>query len=230
MLEAAPPPPSRAYRDFVLSRPDAAETAAIRRCSTAPASTGARVHILHLSSARALDLIADAKRRGAAGHRRDLPALPVLRRRDDPRRRAAVQVLPADPRRRQPRGALAGAARRASSTCVVSDHSPATAEEKERGDGDLQQAWGGVSGAAGRVQRGRRRGRRRGIGIEQVSRWMSRSTADWSPASPARAGSRSAPTPTWSATSPDGASPSRPTGWRTATRSPRTPDGGSPAA
>ena len=29
---------------------------------------------------------------------------------------------------------------------IVSDHSPSTPEEKGRGDGDLQQAWGGISG------------------------------------------------------------------------------------
>ncbi|CAB4734062.1 unannotated protein [freshwater metagenome] len=51
-------------------------------------------------------------RRGAAGHGGDLPALPLLRGGDHPRRRTAVQVLPADPRRGQPRGALAGPARR----------------------------------------------------------------------------------------------------------------------
>ena len=44
--------------------------------------------------------------------RRDLPALPDLRRRAHRRRRHRAQVLPADPRGRQPRGAVGGAGRR----------------------------------------------------------------------------------------------------------------------
>ena len=44
--------------------------------------------------------------RGGAGERRDLPALPDAERGGDPGRAHGVQVLPADPRRRQPGGAL----------------------------------------------------------------------------------------------------------------------------
>ena len=61
---------------------------------------------------------------------------------------------------------------------VVSDHSPATAEEKGRGEGDLQQAWGGVSGLQVGFAAIAHEARRRDIGLEQVSRWMSRNTAD----------------------------------------------------
>ena len=64
VLAAAPAPPSRAYQDFVLSRPDQAETAAIRQVLDGARETGARVHVLHLSSARALDLLADARAEG----------------------------------------------------------------------------------------------------------------------------------------------------------------------
>ena len=70
--------------------------------------TAARVHIVHLSSASALDAdLRAAKRRGPAAHRRDLPALPVPRGRGDSRRRDPVQVRAADPRAREPRGAVA---------------------------------------------------------------------------------------------------------------------------
>lgn len=60
----------------------------------------------------------------------------------------------------------------------MSDHSPATAQEKLRGDGDLQQAWGGVSGLQVGFTAVAAEASRRGIGLAQVSRWMSRSTAD----------------------------------------------------
>ncbi len=50
--------------------------------------------------------------RRRAGDRRDVSALPGVRGRVDPGRCDRVQVLPADPRRREPRRALGGAARR----------------------------------------------------------------------------------------------------------------------
>ena len=58
---------------------------------------------------------ADAAHRAPRGHpddRRDLPALPGVRGRGDRRRGHAVQVLPADPGDRQPRGAVARAGAR----------------------------------------------------------------------------------------------------------------------
>ena len=61
---------------------------------------------------------------------------------------------------------------------VVTDHSPATAAEKGRGDGDLQQAWGGIAGLQVGFTAVVDEARRRGIGPEAVSRWMSRATAD----------------------------------------------------
>ena len=54
---------------------------------------------------------AAARAAGVDVTRRDLPALPDLRRRAHRRRRHRVQVLPADPRGRQPRGAVGGAGR-----------------------------------------------------------------------------------------------------------------------
>ena len=61
---------------------------------------------------------------------------------------------------------------------IVSDHSPATAEEKGKGGGDLQQAWGGVSGLQIGLSAVAQEARRRGIGLDRVSHWMSRNPAD----------------------------------------------------
>jgi allantoinase len=61
---------------------------------------------------------------------------------------------------------------------VVSDHSPATAEVKFAGGGDLQQAWGGVSGLQVGLAAVAHEAGRRGIGVAQVSRWMALNTAD----------------------------------------------------
>ena len=55
---------SRAYADFVATRPPRAELVAIERLVAAAADTGARVHVVHLSAADALPVIRDARARG----------------------------------------------------------------------------------------------------------------------------------------------------------------------
>ncbi len=54
----------RRYADFVASRPGAAEDSAIARLLDAARVTGARVHVVHLSSAAALPLLAEARADG----------------------------------------------------------------------------------------------------------------------------------------------------------------------
>ena len=81
------------------------------------ASTGARVHIVHLASADALPIARGARARPACRSRvRDLPALPDVCGRGDRRRRDGVQVRAADPRARQSRAPVASAGRRRAST------------------------------------------------------------------------------------------------------------------
>jgi len=52
--------------DYAASRPTLAEVAAVRELIEASRSTGGRVHIVHLSSGAALDLITEARRDGVA--------------------------------------------------------------------------------------------------------------------------------------------------------------------
>ena len=177
VLAESPARPSRSYRDFVLSRPDAAETEAIRRVLDGARETGARVHILHLSSARALDLIADARAEGLPVTVETCPHYLSFAAETIPD--AAPQFKCCPPIRDSGnREALWQALREGIIDCIVSDHSPATAEEKGRGDGDLQQAWGGVSGLQVGFSVLAQEARRRAIGLANLSRWMSRNTAD----------------------------------------------------
>jgi len=177
VLAEAPSAPTRSYRDFVLSRPDEAETAAIRQVLDGARETGARVHILHLSSARALDLIADAKAEGLPVTVETCPHYLSFSAETIPD--AAPQFKCCPPiRDGGNREALWQALREDIIDCIVSDHSPATAEEKNRGDGDLQQAWGGVSGLQVGFSVLAQEARRRAIPLADLSRWMSRNTAE----------------------------------------------------
>ena len=105
---------------------------------------------------------------GIADHRRDLPALPHLRGRGDPRRRHPVQVLPADPRGRQPRGRCGRRSAAATSTASSPTTRPCTPELKRLDARRLRHGLGrhlvAAARAARRVDRGaaaRARARRR---------------------------------------------------------------------
>ena len=177
VLADAPSGPSRSYADFVLSRPDEAETAAIRQVLDGARDTGARVHILHLSSAKALDLIAAARDEGLPVTVETCPHYLSFSAETIPDGASQFKCCPPI-RDSGNREALWQALRDGIIDCIVSDHSPATAEEKNRGDGDLQQAWGGVSGLQVGFSVLAHEARRRGIPLSDLSRWMSRNTAD----------------------------------------------------
>lgn len=177
VLDSAPHPPSRAYRDFVMSRPDESEVVAIKQVLDGARETGARVHILHLSSARALDQIADARAEGLPVTVETCPHYLSFATETIPD--ASPQFKCCPPIRDQGnREELWQALKWGIIDCIVSDHSPATAEEKLKGDGDLQLAWGGVSGLQVGFSALAQESRRRGISLSRLSRWMSRNPAD----------------------------------------------------
>jgi allantoinase len=175
-LAAAPHDGSRAYADFLLSRPHEAETAAIAGLLDAVRETGTRTHVLHLSSARALDLIARAKEEGLPVTAETCHHYLVLDAEHIPDGDAAFKCCPPI-RDRGNQDALWDGLRAGIIDCVVSDHSPATVEEKTRGDGDLQAAWGGISGLQAGFVALADAARRRGVPLADVSRWTSASTA-----------------------------------------------------
>ena len=177
VLEAAPSQASRAYADFLVSRPDEAETAAIRQVLDGARETGARVHVLHLSSARALDDIAAARAEGLPVTVETCPHYLCFAAESIPDASPQFKCCPPI-RDSGNREELWQALRSGVIDCIVSDHSPATAEEKGRGDGDWQQAWGGVSGLQVGFSAIAQEARRRALPLASVSRWMSTNTAD----------------------------------------------------
>ncbi|WP_171896220.1 allantoinase AllB [Nocardioides marmotae] len=177
VLDAAPHPPSRAYADFLLSRPDEAETTAVRRVLDGARATGARVHVLHLSSARAVDLLADARAEGLPVTVETCPHYLCLEADAIPDAAPEFKCCPPI-RDRANRERLWEALLAGVVDVVVSDHSPTTAEEKARGGGDLQQAWGGVAGLQVGFTAVAAEAAARGIGVERVAQWMATGTAD----------------------------------------------------
>ena len=177
VLAAAPVRPGGSYRDFVASRPHEAETAAIAQVLAGARATGCRVHVLHLSSARALDQLADARAEGLPVTVETCPHYLTFDAGSIPDASPAHKCCPPI-RDAGNREALWDGLREGVVDMVVTDHSPATAQEKLRGGGDLQQAWGGVAGLQVGFQAVAHGAAARGIPIAEVSRWMSTSTAD----------------------------------------------------
>ncbi|MGW2093881.1 allantoinase AllB [Promicromonospora sukumoe] len=179
-LAAAPQRPGRAYADFLASRPHDAETAAIADLLDAVRETGTRTHVLHLSSARALDLLQEAKDEGLPVTVETCHHYLVLDAEHVPDGDAAFKCCPPI-RDRGNQDALWEGLRAGIIDCVVSDHSPATAEEKSGGrppgEADLQSAWGGISGLQAGFLALADAARRRGVPLTDVARWTSANTA-----------------------------------------------------
>ena len=176
VLGSAPARPSRAYADFLVSRPDEAETQAIQQVVDGARETGARVHVLHLSSARALPILQAARDEGLPVTVETCPHYLTFTAEQVPDGAAQFKCCPPI-RDAGNRDELWAALTEGLIDCVVSDHSPATAEEKSRGGGDLQQAWGGVSGLQVAFTAVAAEAARRGIDLASVSRWTSANPA-----------------------------------------------------
>ncbi|WP_372433163.1 amidohydrolase family protein [Myceligenerans indicum] len=180
VLAAAPARPGPAYADFLVSRPEEAETAAVARLLDVVRETGTRTHVLHVSSARVLDLLAEAKAEGLPVTAETCHHYLTIAAEDVPAGDPAFKCCPPI-RDRGNQDALWDGLRDGILDCVVSDHSPATVTEKygakRRGEVDLQQAWGGISGLQTGFVVLADAARRRGVPLADVSRWTSRATA-----------------------------------------------------
>jgi allantoinase len=167
-------PRSRRYGDFVASRPPAAETRAITRVLDAARRSGARVHILHLSSAQALPLLRDARRDGVRVTAETCPHYLCLAAEDVPDGATEYKCCPPI-RDAANRDALWDGLAAGLIDCVVSDHSPCTPELKA---GDFATAWGGIASVQLGLPVVWTEARRRGYRLADVVRWMARRPAE----------------------------------------------------
>jgi allantoinase len=130
---------------WLESRPPAAERRAIERLADAARETGARVHVVHASSSAAVTAVLRARERGANVTVETCPHYLFFSAEDvdqvGPALKCAPPIRDASSRERLWQHVLAGEV-----DLVASDHSPCTADLKTRGDNDIWEAWGGVTG------------------------------------------------------------------------------------
>ena len=162
---------SRAYADFVDTRPPRAEVAAIRRLVAAAEETGARVHVVHLSAADALPVVREARARGVRLSVETCPHYLTLTGDDVADGHTEFKCCPPI-RDAANRDLLWKALADGTIDLVVSDHSPCTPELKRFDTGDFGDAWGGIASVQVGLPVLWTEARRRGHGLADVVRWM----------------------------------------------------------
>jgi allantoinase len=170
VIGESPRPSGRHYKTFLDSRPDAAEEDAVALVLDAAAASGARVHIVHVSSARVLARLAEAKRSELPVSAETCPHYLTFAAEGIPD--GGTEFAAAPPiRGGVNRELLWDGLLDGTLDMVVSDHSPCA--PKYKADGDFGRAFGGVSS----LQLGPRavwtQAARRGFGLVELSRWMS---------------------------------------------------------
>jgi allantoinase len=173
-LAAAPQKSGRKYADFLASRPRDAEDTAIASLVAQAKRLDARVHVLHLSSSDALPLIAAAKADGVRLTVETCPHYLTLTAEEVPDGASEFKCCPPI-REAANQDLLWQALADGTIDCVVTDHSPSTADLKTD---DFATAWGGISGLQLSLSAVWTEARRRGHGLEDVVRWMSSRTAE----------------------------------------------------
>jgi allantoinase len=160
------------YDSFLRSRPPDAETTAIAAVIDAARQTGARVHIVHLSAAAALPLIAAAQADGVRVTAETCPHYLALAAEDIPAGATQFKCCPPIRDRANQDQLWAGLAAGVIS-CVVSDHSPCPPALKRLAEADFAVAWGGISGLQLALPVVWTQAKARGYPLTDLVSWMS---------------------------------------------------------
>jgi allantoinase len=159
------------YAAFLRSRPSRAETSAIEAVIETARRTGVRAHILHVSSADGIELLAEARAEGLAVTGETCPHYLTLAADDVPPGATEFKCCPPIRDRanadRLWAGLLAGVL-----DCVVSDHSPCPPDMKLRETGDFATAWGGIASLQLSLPVVWTSARKRGCQLTDLVRWM----------------------------------------------------------
>jgi allantoinase len=130
-------------RDYLTSRPVAAEVEAIRVATAIAGEAGAKLHIVHVSSGRGVAEALEARARGVDVSIETCPHYLYFTEDDMERIRAAAKCAP--PLRPMPdRDELWARVLDGSVSIIGSDHSPAPPEMKT--SDDFFRIWGGIAG------------------------------------------------------------------------------------
>ncbi len=170
-IDRAPEPEGDVYERFLASRPRGAENLAIAEVIERTRWTGARTHILHLSSSDALPMLRTAKADGLNLTVETCPHYLTLVSEAVPNGSTAYKCCPpireTSNREQLWQGLVDGTI-----DYIASDHSPSTLDLKDLENGDFAVAWGGIASVQLGLSVVWTEARRRGLPLEQVIEWM----------------------------------------------------------
>jgi allantoinase len=159
------------YSTYLQSRPDEAEVEAIRLMLSLCREYGFRLHIVHLASAQALDILQCARADRLAVTVETCPHYLHFSAEDIPD--GATQYKCAPPVRcRQNRERLWQGLRDGVIDFVVTDHSPCPPQMKRFGEGNFRTAWGGIASLSVALPVVWTEAQRRGFSLRDIARWM----------------------------------------------------------
>ena len=171
ILAEAPQDITDQYATFLASRPRAAENTAIEQVLAAARETGARVHILHLSSAEALPAIRAAKQEGVKVTVEPCPHYLTFASELIPDGATEYKCCP-PLRENDNRKALWEGLKDGTIDHIASDHSPCTVDLKVKDTGDFGKAWGGVASVQLGLPAVWTAGEEFGIELSDIARWL----------------------------------------------------------
>jgi len=158
------------YRDYEDTRPPEAELRAIELMAMLSRETGARVHIVHVSSALGVTALAEARADGVAISGETCPHYLSIADHEIPD--GATEFKCAPPiRTADDRDALWRGLQNGTLSLIASDHSPAPPSLKPKGD--FVSAWGGIASLELSLSVVWTAAERRGFTVVDMAGWMS---------------------------------------------------------
>jgi allantoinase len=156
------------YGSYLASRPPAAEAEAVAEVARMARETDARLHVLHVSSAEAVGVLAAGP---ASLTGETCPHYLIFCSEEIGDGATAFKCAPPI-RSAGHRESLWEGLREGALSMVVSDHSPAPADLKHLDDGDFGRAWGGIGSLQLRLPATWTGAAERGVSLPELTGWL----------------------------------------------------------
>jgi allantoinase len=167
----------RKYATYLSSRPDQAELQAIQLMLSLCREFGFHLHVVHLATANAIDMLRAARAEGLPVTVETCPH--YLHFEAEKIADGATQCKCAPPIRGQEnREKLWQALREGVIDMIVTDHSPCPPTMKKLEEGNFQTAWGGIASLSMALPVVWTEARQRGFSLNDIARWMAEKPAE----------------------------------------------------
>ena len=165
----------RSAAGYTASRPVIAELEAISRALLFAQETGCDLHIVHVSSARGVELISEAKAKGVRVSAETCPHYLHFNEKDLERLGPVLKCAP-PLRSEEERLALWRKVASSEVDLISSDHSPSSPDLKDRDD--FFEVWGGISGVGSTLQVLLTHREQQGLSLERIAALTSTNPAE----------------------------------------------------